>query len=108
MIRQTCQRCGHSFNPQAVISPAYERDQEDVVIYIGEWSRNYILCGECASQLVAKLDLFMDREHLKKEVLDEVVAQQPYANRADDDAWCYRCNHWKRECVCKKLANEDD
>ena len=95
MIRQTCQRCEHRFNPQAVISPAYERDQQDVAIYIGEWSRNYILCGECASQLVAKLDLFMDREHLKKEVLEELVASLHATSDGQDK--CLADDHRKDE-----------
>ena len=89
MIRQTCQRCGHSFGGQ--ISPAYERDQVELSIFLGEWSRNYILCEPCAARFEERLASLM--EHSVSEL--KVVP------------WCDECDMPKYACICKTLASID-
>jgi len=58
MIGQTCQRCGHEFGRE--LSPAYARNEEGAGIYIGEWSRSWVLCDRCAEDLQRHLVDFFE------------------------------------------------
>jgi len=58
MIRQRCQRCDRAFNPDSTYHSEGD-DPIDVSIYIGEWSRTYVLCGGCATDLQRQLALMM-------------------------------------------------
>lgn len=51
MIRQTCQRCGRPFNPDSTFYSKDVDDMADVSLYIGEWSRSWVLCYKCAMAL---------------------------------------------------------
>ena len=98
MIRQTCQRCGHSFNSQAVISPAYERDQEGVDLFIGEWSRSWVLCDRCAEDLQRYIAGFFEPVGMKA---SSAPLPSIYANVPDSQVLrCSECGLPVKGCIC--------
>ena len=50
MIGQTCQKCGQTCTTDEYIV-GIGRDAEGCSLYIGEWSRTYVLCSRCAGEL---------------------------------------------------------
>ena len=106
MIRQTCQRCGYIFDLD-VPSAVRILDEVSLSLYLGEWSRQYVLCEACAARFNERLASFMNGQQVNREALDELVAQRPYFSSTGHGAWCNKCEHWKSECTCLGPADDE-